>query len=139
MNNIKNKLVGRVFLSDESFEEFERNLREAKQENDNIESNSEYKEVRAAEFYSKCYRYFIALLFSRKEDDKMPELKRAGVKLTADGTAQYKADLKVLLLHWRQMAEESKRNVVALGNNASASKKYGLAIKDLGNTAKLAK
>ena len=36
------------------------------------------------------------------------------------------------------MAEESKRNVVALGNNASASKKYGLAIKDLGNTAKLA-
>lgn len=29
----------------------------------------------------------------------MPELKRAGVKLTADGTAQYKADLKVLLLH----------------------------------------
>ncbi|HDE4300457.1 TPA: hypothetical protein PI228_001994 [Staphylococcus aureus] len=26
----KNKLVGRVFLSDESFEEFERNLREAK-------------------------------------------------------------------------------------------------------------
>lgn len=46
----KNKLVGRVFLSDESFEEFERNLREAKQENDNIESNSEYKEVRAVEF-----------------------------------------------------------------------------------------
>ncbi|NEF22923.1 phage tail tape measure protein [Staphylococcus aureus] len=68
----------------------------------------------------------------------MPELKRAGVKLTADGTAQYKADLKSATAALRQMAEESKRNVVALGNNASASKKYGLAIKDLGNTAKLA-
>ena len=62
----KNKLVGRVFLSDESFEEFERNLREAKQENDNIESNSEYKEVRAVEFYSKCYRYFIALFIFKE-------------------------------------------------------------------------
>ena len=45
----KNKLVGRVFLSDESFEEFEKS-EETKQENDNIESNSEYKEVRAVEF-----------------------------------------------------------------------------------------
>lgn len=52
----------------------------------------------------------------------MPELKRAGVKLTADGTAQYKADLKSATAALRQMAEESKRNVVALGNNASASK-----------------
>ena len=35
------------------------------------------------------------------------------------------------------MAAESKRNIAALGQNASASKRYGLAIKDLGN-AKLA-
>lgn len=49
-NNIKINWSEESSLSDESFEEFERNLREAKQENDNIESNSEYKEVRAVEF-----------------------------------------------------------------------------------------
>lgn len=36
----------------------------------------------------------------------MPELKRAGVKLTADGTAQYKADLKSATAALRQMAED---------------------------------
>ncbi|MDQ6160652.1 phage tail tape measure protein [Staphylococcus epidermidis] len=68
----------------------------------------------------------------------MAELKRAGIKLTAEGSAQYKADLKSATAALQQMAAESKRNIAALGQNASASKRYGLAIKDLGNTAKLA-
>lgn len=68
----------------------------------------------------------------------MAELKRAGIKLTAEGSAQYKADLKSATAALQQMAAESKRNIASLGQNASASKRYGLAIKDLGNTAKLA-
>lgn len=68
----------------------------------------------------------------------MAELKRAGIKLTAEGSAQYKADLKSATAALQQMAAESKRNIAALGQNANASKRYGLAIKDLGNTAKLA-
>lgn len=67
----------------------------------------------------------------------MGELKRAGVKLTAEGTVQYKADLKSATAALQQMAAESKRNIAALGEGASASKRYGVAIKDLGNTAKL--
>lgn len=72
----------------------------------------------------KSYRIFIALLFIliSKGGNKLAELKRAGIKLTAEGSAQYKADLKSATAALQQMAAESKRNIAALGQNASASK-----------------
>lgn len=59
-------------------------------------------------------------------------LRKVGVIFTAEGHAQYMADLKQVNQEMRTMSTQSKLAVAQLGNNASITDTYGAKMKSMG-------
>lgn len=64
-------------------------------------------------------------------------LREAGIRLTLQGAAEYKAGLKGVSQELRTMSTESKLALAQLGNNASITDTYNTRMKSLGNEIKL--
>jgi len=62
----------------------------------------------------------------------MAELRRMGVRLTAEGVNQYKQDLKSAGQEARLMSQETRLAMAELGNGASATNKFETQLKSLG-------
>lgn len=61
------------------------------------------------------------------------ELRRMGVRLTAEGVSQYKQDLRDAGQEARLMSQETRLAMAELGNSASATEKFETQLKSLGN------
>lgn len=65
-------------------------------------------------------------------------LREAGVRLTLQGEAEYRAGIKGISQEMRTMATESKLAISQLGNNASITNKYNTQMKSLSSEMKIA-
>lgn len=61
----------------------------------------------------------------------MAELRRMGVRLTAEGVNQYKEDLRSAGREAREMSQETRLAMLELGNNASEADKFTTKLKGL--------
>lgn len=65
-------------------------------------------------------------------------IREAGVRLTLQGEAAYRAGIKGISQEMRTLATESKLTIAQLGNNASTTDTYSAKMKSMGNEIQMA-